>query len=514
MVAVIVAPGDFAVSSNGAPGSLEVNRLAIELQGVERALRDEDGLVAFDPELHYLHWSRRIEEITGVPASRVLGRSAVDLFPSMVENGQVAALRAALAGSSVTSTVQPFHMARTGHRGVYQARYQPWFDERGTVVAALVVVRDLTDEQRFRRRIEETESRFRNMADHSPVMLWMSGADALRTFFNTTWLAFTGRTLQEELGLGFAEGIHPEDHAGYMESHAAAFSERRVLETEYRLKRADGQWRWVLDRATPRWLPSAEFAGFIGSCIDITARRERESELRQGLRDRDDFLSIASHELMTPLTSLQLSLDAVLRALRSGPDATTHSSKLITVAQRASAQSLRLASLVDELLDVSRLSSQRLQLELDEADLGTIVHDAALRVADAAAAAACLIVETPSPEPVTGHWDSARLQRVTVNLISNAIKYGAGKPVDLGVRGTPTEAIMTVSDQGIGIAEAHHGRIFERFERAVSTRNYGGFGLGLWIAREIVGAHGGRIDVASAPGKGATFKVTLPRSPV
>ncbi|MDP9150494.1 MAG: PAS domain S-box protein [Myxococcota bacterium] len=500
--------------ADSTPPSLDVNGLVTELQGVERALRDEDGLVAFDPELRYLHWSRRIEEITGVPASRVLGRNAVDLFPSMVENGQVAAVRAALAGRSVASTVQPFHIVRTGHSGVYQARYQPWSNERGTVLAALVVVRDLTDEQRFRQRIEETESRFRNMADHSPVMLWMSGADALRTFFNTTWLAFTGRTLQEELGFGFAEGIHPDDYARYMGSHAAAFGERRVLETEYRLKRADGQWRWVLDRATPRWLPSAEFAGFIGSCLDITARRELESELRQGLRDRDDFLSIASHELMTPLTSLQLSVDAVLRALRSGPDGAMSSTKLIAIAQRASAQSLRLASLVDELLDVSRLSSQRLQLELEETDLAAIAHDVALRVADAAAAAGCVIVETRSPEPVVGNWDSARIQRVIVNLVSNAIKYGAGKPVGIDVRGTPTQAIITVSDHGIGIDEADHSRIFERFERAVSTRNYGGFGLGLWIAREIVSAHLGRIDVASAPGHGATFSVTLDRRAV
>ncbi len=342
--------------------------LVRHLQGIERALRDEDGLLAFDCGLRYLHWSRRIEEITGVPASRVLGRNAVDLYPSMVDNGQIRDVRAALDGRSVTSSAQPFHIVRTGQSGVYQARYEPWFDEGGGVIAALVIVRDLTEERRSRQRLEETESRFRNMADHAPVMLWMSGPDASRTFFNTTWLAFTGRTLDEELGAGWVQGIHPEDLQRTMAAHLAAFGERSGFEMECRLRRADGQWRWVLDRGTPRWLPSGEFAGYIGSCLDITSRKELEAALRRGLRDRDDFLSIASHELMTPLTSLQLSIDAVVRSLRDRPDDALSSTKLLAIARRASAQSVRLASLVDELLDVSRLSVDQLKIECTETD--------------------------------------------------------------------------------------------------------------------------------------------------
>src|SRR4051812_34225848 len=144
------------------------------------------------------------------------------------------------------------------------------------------------------------------MADASPVLLWMAGRDALCTFFNQTWLRFTGRTLEEEWGVGWAEGVHFEDFQRSMDTYTAAFNKREVFEMEYRLKRADGEYRWILDRGTPRLAQDGTFAGYIGSCVDITDRKKLEISLRQAVRDRDDFLSIATHELRTPLTSLQL----------------------------------------------------------------------------------------------------------------------------------------------------------------------------------------------------------------
>jgi PAS domain S-box-containing protein len=490
----------------------DVEALRAKLAVIERALRDEDGLAAVDQEMTYLYWSRRIEALTGLSADRVLGRPVLEVFPSLRGELPEQYIRDALGGRAGTLIGRQYHIPQTGRSGVAETRYLPWCDEAGRVIAAMIVMRDLAEEQRVRQRLDETESRFRNMADHSPVMLWMSGADSLCNFFNATWLAFTGKTLDQELGVGWAEGVHHEDFQRCMDTYIEAFSERRQFEMEYRLRRADGQWRVILDRGTPRFLPSGEFAGYIGSCVDITEHKSLEQDLRQGVRDRDDFLSIASHELKTPLTTLQFAVDAILRGVRDRPDEALRSGKLLAAAQRASGHSIRLATLVDELLDVSRLSARQLHIERAPADLAAIASDVALRIADAAAAAGC-VVDLDVEEGVTGHWDRARIERLLVNLVSNAIKYGAGKPVRIEVHpaGT-THGVVSVRDQGIGIAEADQARIFDRFERAVSARNYGGFGLGLWIAREIVRAHGGHIAVASRPGEGATFTVTLDRA--
>jgi signal transduction histidine kinase len=208
---------------------------------------------------------------------------------------------------------------------------------------------------------------------------------------------------------------------------------------------------------------------------------------------------------------MQFALDSMLRGIRERPEEVLRSGRLLSAAQRASTQTVRLGALVEELLDVSRLSVSRMHLERGHTDLAAIARDVAARVADAAAAAGCSL-DLDVPEPVTGYWDRVRLERVLLNLLANAIKYGAGSPIRVEVRGTRSQAFVSVIDRGIGIAPKDQARIFQRFERAVSTRNYGGFGLGLWIAREIVESHGGQIEVTSRPGEGATFRVTLERT--
>ena len=491
-------------------GVLDVERLRERLRAFEFALRDEDALIAIGQDLRCLYWGRRMEALSGLSADRLLGRYMVDVFPAMRESGQDAQVYSALSGRAVSTTGRRFQFPQTGRTGLYEARYVPWTDDDGVVVAALVVMRDLTEEHRVRCSLEETEARFRNMANHSPVMLWMSGTDGLCTFFNETWLAFTGRSLEAELGVGWAEGVHPEDFQRCMDHYLEAFCERRVFEMEYRLQRADGEWRWILDRGTPRWTADKEFAGYIGSCVDITDHKRLESELRKAVRDRDDFLSIASHELRTPLTTVQLALDTVVQALRARkepPDV----SRLAATAMRASTQAKRLALLVEELLDVSWLAAKELVLERAPADLAAIAHDVVGRVSEEAVAVGCAI-DLDAPEPARGSWDRARIERVLVNLVSNAFKYGRGRPVRIEVSASGEKATVRVTDQGIGIASADQARIFERFERAVSSAHYSGFGLGLWIAREIVRAHDGEIHVSSQPGEGATFQVTLPQT--
>jgi signal transduction histidine kinase len=171
----------------------------------------------------------------------------------------------------------------------------------------------------------------------------------------------------------------------------------------------------------------------------------------------------------------------------------------------------RLAALVEKLLSLPRIASGRLDLEREAFDLSELVDDVAHRFADELARAGSSL-DARIERPAFGMWDRLRLDQVLTNLLGNAVKYGRGRPVELALRVEPGRAVISVRDHGIGIAPADHQRIFERFERAVSDRNYGGFGLGLFIAKYVVEAHAGTIRVESALGQGATFSVTLPRS--
>ncbi|MCY1075507.1 ATP-binding protein [Archangium lansingense] len=231
----------------------------------------------------------------------------------------------------------------------------------------------------------------------------------------------------------------------------------------------------------------------------------------EAVRLREDFLSVASHELNTPLTPLRLHLQTIRRALAPSHEGDS-STLLLPKVDKALGQVKRLSQLVNDLLDVSRLSAGRLHLQLEEVDLEALTRELAERFSEQATAAGCPLLVT-SEGPTVGHWDRTRLEQILTNLITNALKYGVGKPVEFHVASSEGRARWSIRDHGIGIAAKDLERIFGRFERAVSTRQYGGLGLGLYISRAIVRALGGDIHVESQPGTGALFTVELPLEP-
>jgi signal transduction histidine kinase len=220
------------------------------------------------------------------------------------------------------------------------------------------------------------------------------------------------------------------------------------------------------------------------------------------IRLRDEFLLIAGHELRTPLAVLMLQHQSLAQA----SDAMTIS-KVREKAKKLVDQGDRLGRLIEELLDVSRISAGQLTLGREEIDLAKLVEDIVERMTDDPRRRSAVRVVA---ESATGHWDRGRLDQVVTNLVSNAFKYGSGEQIDVRVAREDRHAVLSVRDRGIGIAVADQGRIFDRFERAVSPRSFGGLGLGLWIVRQLVVAHGGTIAVDSTPGNGSTFTVRLP----
>jgi signal transduction histidine kinase len=246
---------------------------------------------------------------------------------------------------------------------------------------------------------------------------------------------------------------------------------------------------------------------------EVAAARVHASEA--AVAARDQFLAVAAHELRTPLTSMLLHIEAIERSLpaETAPASPLHvpptDQKRIAAVAR---QARRLSGLIDSMLDVSKLTGGHLSLELAELDVTALVREIAQRFAPDAAAAACaLTLHLDRPERAV--LDGNRLDQIVTNLIANALKYGAGAPVDISVDGDEQVIRVTVRDHGIGISPNDQQRIFLRFERAADERQYSGAGLGLWITSELVKALGGRISLHSVPGAGAAFTVVLPRRP-
>jgi signal transduction histidine kinase len=242
-------------------------------------------------------------------------------------------------------------------------------------------------------------------------------------------------------------------------------------------------------------------------------RRRVQEELKAAVAIRDEFLTIAGHELRTPLAALTLDLGSLQRRLQaaseravaSGPDVINR--RAVRILKHAE----RLNQLVDRLLDASRLQQGRLRLEVQPLDLRAAVEEVIERFAEQAEQAGCPIALEASGAH-TGCWDPMGVEQVVSNLIANAIKYGRGKPIEVSLEGRDDAVVLTVRDQGLGVPADQVARIFDRFARAASSRHFGGLGLGLYITRQIVEAHGGSITVASEHGAGASFIVQLPRT--
>jgi two-component system OmpR family sensor kinase len=251
----------------------------------------------------------------------------------------------------------------------------------------------------------------------------------------------------------------------------------------------------------------ADTGGSRGDRHDEADKDRLIEELREAVRARDEFVAIAAHELRNPMTPILMQVGMLLAAARN-PSRCRPEIMLprVEVLEQAVQEFVRRAT---TLLDMSRIAAGNLRIDRSEVDLSSVVRGVAERAAVAARMARCRL-KVDLANGVVGMWDRLAVQQVAENLLSNAIKFGAGKPVDIGLRADGRVAELTVRDRGIGISEDDRARIFQRFERAVTRREHGGFGIGLWLANQMVEAMGGRIEVESRLGEGTSFVVRLP----
>jgi len=354
----------------------------------------------------------------------------------------------------------------------------------------------------------KSQERYRRLLDSMPECIWAADAGGRVNYWNRPGLSYCGLAPTDVREDSFWECLHPDDRGEARAHWEAGLRSGTRFERQVRIKRAaDGSYRWHIARAVPERDADGTIVGWIATATDIDDQKRAEDALRKAVILRDDFLSVASHELRTPLTSLKLEVANLSRIARR--DGTESAPRLIAKVEKIDSQAARLHRLIDELLDVSRIAAGRLELHVETVDLAQIVGEVGARFSDEAARVGSTL-NVQAPIAVVGRWDKSRLDQVVTNLVSNAIKYGDCKPIDISVEGASDRAVIMIRDRGLGIAEKDHERIFGRFERAASSRHYGGIGLGLWIVKQIIDALGGTVEVESRPGDGSTFKVELP----
>lgn len=416
------------------------------------------------------------------------------------------------------------------HDGVYRwfrTRAAPLLGEKGEVSKWFGTCTDIDDLKRASQALQESEARFRRMADAAPVMIWVAGPDRLSTWFNQQWLAFTGRTMHQEMGTGWAEGVHPEDVERYRLVYGTAFERREPFTIEYRLRRHDGKYRWILDHGVPRLEADERIAGYIGTSIDITEEKwakeamqevnddlERRVQLRtQELEQSHQalvrsnvelqrFAYIAAHDLQTPLRSIASFTQLAMMRLKGQLDAETGE-----FMQRVCENTKRMQILINDLLAYSRLDSQARPFE--ETDMRRLFDEVCSSLAGTIEQSGAKVIGSEMP---TLFVDRTQIAQVLTNLIENGIKYNQSKQIEIQVsaRRENDEWIFVIRDNGIGIAPRFQEQIFTVFKRLHAYHEYPGSGVGLAICQRVLERHGGRIWVESAPGEGSVFYFALP----
>ncbi|MBX3235454.1 MAG: PAS domain S-box protein [Nitrospiraceae bacterium] len=260
----------------------------------------DDAIVGMSLNGIIQSWNAGAERVYGYPPEEVIGRSISVLCPPN-RLDEVPAMLDRIARGEHVRNVETVQRRKKGERIDVSLTISPVKDGDGTVMGASAIARDVTEKKRTEAALRQSEARFRMMADTAPVMVWMAGPDTHITFVNKRWLEFTGRTLQEEIGDNWFTGIHPTDLERCRESYLDAFKSEQPFSLEYRLRRHDGEYRWIIDTGVPLFDANGRFGGYIGSCIDLTERKEMEDQLRRTLKEKESLLREVHHRVKNNL---------------------------------------------------------------------------------------------------------------------------------------------------------------------------------------------------------------------
>ncbi|HXA53196.1 MAG TPA: PAS domain S-box protein [Candidatus Acidoferrum sp.] len=463
---------------------------------------DRHGVITFcnDYTLATTGWSR--DEVVGHPADKFLDRR---FLRQLTQDPMVK------SGVSAQPYLEGGILTKQGGRRWIQWSTTALRDSTGESAGFASLGADITELRTLRAEAarRESDQRFQNMADTAPLMVWVTGVDKGRTFVNKGWLSFTGRSPEQALGYGWIDSVHPDDRESYFNSYVAAFDERQPVQIEHRLRRADGEYRWVLATGVPRFGPDGEFSGYVGNTTDITnlKRSQEEDVARQKLESVGRLANGIAHDFNNLLGGVLAQADLAMTELAEGAHPEEQLNNIRAVATRGAGIVRQLMiyagqeSTVSEPVDVSHLIDDLREL------LHVVISKHASLVTELAAGLSAV------------RANPAQLRQLVMNLVTNAseaIGENDGvisirtEPIadgpDLPPGGAGAWVLLEVSDTGCGMTLEERARVFDPF----FTTKTAGHGLGLAVVQGIVRGLGGVIQLDSEPGRGSTFRVLLP----
>ena len=474
------------------------------------------GLGLLDRSLRVQHMNRSLAAMSERALDADVGRSIWDVLPEMRANLEPR-LRTVLDGGRAVSDLEV-----TAHARDQAARARDFTfgffplpaDARdGGTGGAGVVVTDVTTRKRAERRLRESEERFRTLIETTAAVVWTTTPDGELTGQQPSWTGFTGQPRSDYEGLGWLGAIHPDDRADAVAEWARAVEAQTLYAVDHRLRRADGEWRFMAARAVPI-VDDGEVREWIGSHTDITDRKQAEEELtvaKQAAEDanraKSQFLANMSHELRTPLSAVIGYSEMLEEEMEESDD-----TRLIGDVRKIQSNARHLLSLINDVLDLSKIEAERMTTFAETFPIDALLRDVASTVGGLVANKGNTLTLDLAPDLGAMHTDQVKLRQCLFNLVSNAAKFTDGGRIVLGARRAGETVTFSVTDTGIGMTGEQLAKLFERFSQAdaSTTRKFGGTGLGLAITRAFCRLLGGDVTVDSAEGKGSTFTITLP----
>ncbi len=496
-----------------------------ELRGRLAAIvaSSDDAIISKTLDGVIVTWNEGATRIFGYTAAEAIGKPITLVIPPDRLDEEPKILERLRRGERVDH-IQTIRVRKDGQPVDISLTVSPILNAAGEIIGASKIARDITAQKRADDALRVSNERFRQMANSAPVLIWIADSAKSRLWFNKAWLEFTGRALEDEVGFGWTQNVHEDDLAKCLQAYGEGFDARKPFRSEYRVRREDGDARWITEQATPLFEgPAGAFSGFIGSCVDITELKKLQAEREETLttersareeaervgRLKDEFLATVSHELRTPLNAI-LGWSTLLRRLQPGSQ--DYGRGLETIERNARVQ----AQIIGDLLDMSRIISGKVQIDVQPIDLGEVINAAIDSVKPSIEARKLRLRVTLDARAGRLRGDPGRLQQVIWNLLTNAVKFTPpGGHIDVMLERVNSHVEVSVEDSGIGIKPEFLAFVFDRFSQAdsSSTRRHGGLGLGLAIVKHLVELHGGTVRVKSpGEGQGATFIVALPIS--
>jgi PAS domain S-box-containing protein len=479
-------------------------RLAAIVEG------SQDAIIGKSLDTTITSWNVAAEKMYGYPAGEAIGQP-INMTVPKEKRAELDEIHARIKAGRVVKPFDTERIRKDGRIITVSVAVSGVYSAKGDLTGFSAIYRDLSEQRRAKHELQESEDRFRAMADIAPTMIWMAGPSRKSRFFNKAWLEFTGRSLEQESGDGWAGGVHPKDLASSLAAYSDAYESRQPFKAEYRLRRYDGQYRWMLDHGVPRMSHDGKVIGYIGSCTDIDDQKrasqelehtvaERTAKLHETIGELESFSYSISHDMRAPLRSMQgfAQLLKNEHGDKVGPEGNEYIDRISNAA-------CRLDHLIQDVLVFSRVG--RSELPMQPLDVERLLRSMLQSYPTFRPPQAEINIEGRLPR-VLGN--EAAMTQCLSNLLGNGVKFvspGVMPRVRIWAETKDRTVRLWFEDNGIGVAKEYQKKIFGIFERI--NKNYEGTGIGLAIVQKAIDRMQGRVGVESEIGRGSRFWIEL-----